>query len=101
MTAANTKTTSTPMPNIALKVAEQLVSTIKSGQQLSVDAAQTWSKVVSVLPVPVLPKVPGIPATPDIEAMTTFGFDLAANLLQAQRDFTLSLANTVMPAKSA
>jgi len=102
MTAANTKTpTATPVPEIAQKVAEQLVSSVKQGQQLTVDAAQTWAKAVSVLPVADLPKVPGVPATPDLEAMTTYSFDLFATLLQSQREFALQLTNTFARATSA
>ena len=98
MTAANTKTSSTPMPDMARKVAEQLVSSVKQGQQLTVDAAQTWAKAVSVLP---LPTVASVPATPDVEAITSYTFDLAANLLQAQRELTLQLANAVTSTKTA
>jgi hypothetical protein len=95
MTVASTKTSTKPVPVFAQKVAEQLVSSVKHGQQLTVDAAQAWTKAVSVLPMPDLPKVPGIQAAPDVEAIANYTFDLAADLLKAQREFTLQLANTV------
>jgi hypothetical protein len=52
---------------------------------------------------------PGLPARelldivglPDVPALTASGFDLAAELLAAQRDFALTLANTFAPAKTA
>ena len=101
MATTNTKTGSaTEVPDLAQKIREQLVSTIRQGQQLSVDATQTWVKAVSVLPVPDLPKVPGIPAVPGVEAVTTFTFDVAADLLSAQRDYALQLAKVFVPAQS-
>jgi hypothetical protein len=36
-----------------------------------------------------------------VEAATTFTFDLAADLLNAQRDFALQLTNVLVPAKTA
>jgi hypothetical protein len=102
MATTNTKTAATTeMPDLAQKIREQLVSTVQQGQQMSVDAAQTWVKAVSVLPVPDLPKVPGVPAFPGVEAGTRYTFDLAADLLNAQRDFALQMANVLVPEKSA
>lgn len=102
MATASTKTTSTTeIPELAQKIREQLLSTVEQGQQLSVDVAQSWLKAVSVLSVPDLPAIPGLPAMPDVEAVTRFTFDVAADLLNAQRDFALQLANVVVPEKSA
>jgi hypothetical protein len=101
MATATTKTTpTTEIPDFAQKIREQLVSSVHQGQQLSVDAAQSFVKAVSVLPVPDLPKVPGVPALPGVEAATTFTFDFAADLLNAQRDFALQLVNVLVPEKS-
>jgi hypothetical protein len=103
MATATTKTT-TEIPDFAEKIREQLLSTVRQGQQLSVDAAQTWVKAVSALPVhhlPVLPTVPGVPALPGVEAATKFGFDAAADLLTANRDFALKLAGVLTPEKQA
>jgi hypothetical protein len=110
MAPASTKTenaateNSTEIPAFAQKFREQLVSTVQQSQQLSIDAAQTWVKAVSVLPVhhlTDLPKVPGVPALPGVEAATKFTFDVAADLLNAQRDFALHLAGTLVPEKTA
>jgi hypothetical protein len=99
--ATTTKTTTTEMPALAQKIREQLISTVRQGQQLSVDAAQTWVKAVSVLPVPDMPVVPGIPALPGVEAATKYSFDVAADLLTAQREFALQLASVFVPQQSA
>jgi hypothetical protein len=101
MVTANAKTTpTTEVPEIAQKIREQLVSTVQQGQQMSVDAAQTWVKAVSVLPIPDLPAIPGLPSAPGFEAVTNFTFDLAADLLKAQREFALQLASLLAPQKS-
>jgi hypothetical protein len=103
----NTSTKATPeseIPDTAQKIREQVLSTVKKGQQLSVDAAQTWAKAVSALPVhnlPDLPKIPGLPAMPGMEAATNYTFDVAADLLNAQRDFALQLTSTLVPAKTS
>ena len=100
MTAvAHTKTTS-EMPAFAEKFREQLVSNLQQGQQLSIDAAQTWMNALSVLPVVELPKIHGIPAVPDVAAATKYTFDVAADLLSSQRAFVLSLADTLVPSKA-
>jgi hypothetical protein len=104
MATASTATTNkitTQTPEIAQKVREHVLSTLLTGQKLTVDAAQTWVKALSVLPVPDLPKIPGVPALPALETSTTFVFDVAADLLNAQRDFALELGNVFTSAKSA
>lgn len=101
VTATTTKTTpTTEIPDFAQKIREQVLSTVKQGQQLSVDAAQAWVKAVSVLPTPDLPKVPGIPALPGVQVVSKFTFDVAADLLNAQREFALKLANVFVPEQS-
>jgi hypothetical protein len=102
MATTNTKTTpTTEMPELAQKVREQLLAGVQQGQKLSLDTAQAWAKAVSVLPVPELPAIPGISALPGVEAATKYTFDVAADLLNAQRDFALQLANVFVTEKSA
>ncbi len=101
MATPSTKTTSenvNEIPAIAQKFREQLVSTVQQGQKLSIDAAENWVKAVSVLPAFDLPKIPGIPALPSVEAATKYTFDVAADLLNAQREFALQLTNALIPA---
>ena len=104
-TANNTATTTkvsprTETPDVAQKLREQLLSTVQQSQRMSLGAAQTWVKAVSVLPVPDMPTIHGIAAVPSLEAMTKFTFDIATDLLNAQRDFALQLANVLTPDKS-
>jgi hypothetical protein len=101
MATATTRTTpTTEIPELAQKIREQVVSTIAQGQQFSIDAAQTWVKAVSALPLPEMPTVPGVPAVPGVEAVTKFSFDVASDLLNTQRDYALRLANVFVPVKS-
>lgn len=90
----------TDMPALAQKTREQLVSGLQQGQQLSIDAAQSWVKAVSVLPAMDLPKIPGLPDLPDLAAATKYTFDVASDLLSAQRNFALQLTSTLSPAKA-
>ena len=100
MATPSAKTTN-EMPALAQKFREQLLSTVQQGQQMSIDAAQTWVKAVSVLPAVDLPKIPGLPSLPGVDVATKYTFDVAADLLTAQRDFALQLTNVLVPAKTS
>lgn len=91
---------STRMPVLAQKLGEQLVSNVEQGQQLSIDAIQTWVNVVSVIPRLHVPWLPGIPALPRMDAATRYAFDVAADLLGAQREYALQLTNALAPGKT-
>jgi len=96
----NEPASETEIPELVQKSRDQLVSGLQQGQQLSIDAAQKWAKAVSVLPSVDLPKIPGMPALPDLETATRYTFDLAADLLSSQRNFALQLTNALRPAKT-
>jgi len=89
------------IPALAQKSREQVVSGLQQGQQLSVDAAQSWVKAVSALPVMDLPKIPGMPSLPDLDVATRYAFDVATDLLNAQRDFVVQLGHVLVPAKTS
>jgi hypothetical protein len=94
MVAPKAKTT-TEIPEIAVKMSEQVISTVKQFQEFSIDAAQTWAKGASAFPAVEFPTMPGAPAMPSTEALTSFAFDFTTELLSAQRAFALQLANTL------
>jgi len=91
----------TEIPANNQKSREQLVSNLQQGQQLCVDAAQAWVNAFSVIPVMDLPKIPGLHDMRDMQAATTFTFDVAADLLSAQREFAVQLTKVLLPAKTA
>jgi hypothetical protein len=97
---ATTTTTTTEIPELPTKVREQVLATVHQGQALTLDAAQSWVKAVSALPIPELSAVPGVPAT-TVEAATTYAFDFVSDLLTAQRDYALALTKTFAPVASA
>jgi hypothetical protein len=98
--ATQNSTIENDIPALAQKTREQLVANLQQGQQLGIDAAQSWVKAVSALPTIDLPKIPGLPTLPNLEAATKYSFDVAADLLNAQRVFALQLTNTLLPAKA-
>jgi outer membrane biosynthesis protein TonB len=89
------------MPAVAQKAREQLSSSIKQGQQLSVIVVQTWVKAISALPVIDLRTMPGFPSAPEVGDATNYAFDVAADLLSAQRDFAMQLTSVLVPTKKA
>lgn len=82
------------------KFGEQLVSTVKQTQNLALDAARTFAGALPSLPSG-LPETRGFAALPDVQAVTAYSFDLAAELLAAQKDFAVTLASTFTPEKTA
>ena len=102
MATTNSKATpTTEVSDLAEKIREQLLSTVQHAQKLSIDAAQSWLKASSVISLPDLPAIPGVPALPGMESVTAFSFDVAGDLLNAQRDYALQLAKVLAPATSA
>jgi hypothetical protein len=81
------------------KLGEQWVSAVKQGQSVALDVArafaEAWSSVPSNLPENALAA-----ALPDVPAITAYSFDLASELLGAQRDFAVALATTLTPGKT-
>jgi hypothetical protein len=82
------------------KFGEQLVSTVKQTQSLALDAARAFAGALPSLPSG-LPETRGFAALPDVQAVTAYSFDLAAELLAAQKDFVVTLASTFAPGKTA
>ena len=82
------------------KFGEQLVSTVKQTQSVALDAARAFAGALPSLPSG-LRETRGFVALPDVQAVTAYSFDLAAELLAAQKDFAVTLAGTFTPEKTA
>ncbi|MDT5332295.1 MAG: hypothetical protein QOF31_3592 [Mycobacterium sp.] len=93
-------TTPTEIPDAAQKLGEQLVSAVKQSQNLALDAARAFAGAWSSVPFS-LSEIPNVAALPDAPTVTAYSFDLAAELLAAQKDFALTLATTLTPGKTA
>ena len=97
---ADTSTTKIDVLDATQKVGERWVSAVKQSQSIALDVARAF--VQAVPPVPSrLSEARSAVGLPDVPALTACGFDLAAELLAAQRDFALTLVNTFAPAKTA
>jgi hypothetical protein len=93
-------TTSTDILDATQKLGEQLVSAVKQSQSLALDAARTFTGAWSSVPSS-LSEIPNVVAFPNAPTVTAYGFDLAAELLAAQKDFAVTLATTLTPDKTA
>ncbi|MEP7193451.1 MAG: hypothetical protein ABI903_11350, partial [Actinomycetota bacterium] len=87
------------MPVFAQKSRDQLVSGLRQGQQISVDAVTYWVKALTALPVIHWPTLSDLPAMPDLEAVTRHALGAAADLLSAQRQLAAKLTKA-LPGKS-
>jgi hypothetical protein len=95
--------TSTPKIDVldaTQKVGEQWVSAVKQSQNIALDVARAFAQAVPPVPSR-LSEARSVMGLPDVPAITAYGFDLAAQLLVAQKDFVVTLANTFTPAKTA
>jgi hypothetical protein len=79
---------------------EQLVSAAKQGQGLALEAARAWAQAWSSVPSSLSEIRNAVPRT-DVQAITAYTFDVAAQLLAAQKDFAVMLASTLTPGKTA
>lgn len=82
--------------DVTQKAGEQFVSAVKQSQSLVLDAARTVADALPAVPAGVTDN-PVVNALPDVQALTAYGFDFAAELLAAQKEFTLALASALAP----
>ena len=99
-TTTTRNSTTAPVSDAFHKAGDELVSAVKQGQTATLDAAKALAKATSAIPTPSLPKIDGTPELPDFQALTTYSFDLAIELLTAQRDFAVNLAAAFAPTKA-
>jgi hypothetical protein len=76
-------------------VRDQTVASIKQGQQLVLESLSAWTTAVSKLnaQLPQLPGLPSLPAFPAVDGLSKTveaGFDVAQELLSAQRQLAVS-----------
>jgi hypothetical protein len=93
---ADTSTTKIDVLDATQKVGERWVSAVKQSQSIGLGVARAFAQALSPVPSRLSEA-----RLPDVPALTACGFDLAAELLAAQRDFAATLANTFAPAKTA
>lgn len=100
MSETTTTQFTTEMPALAAQTREQILASVKQGQDLTLAAVHTITKAVDAFPKPDLPQLAGISAMPDLRAATAYSYDLLIDTLHAQREFALELASAFNPAAS-
>jgi hypothetical protein len=76
---------------------EEILASVKRAQQFALDAVTTWADVVGKV-APELPVAPFVPARSDVVEGLGAMFDVADELLAAQRKFASDLAKVLVPA---
>ena len=87
---------STTLTEAAKASQDQILTTVRQGQQAVVDAVAAWAKAVENL-VPPVPPVPGADELPKPEAVVDNAFDFASKLLDAQHEFARSVLAAAAP----
>ena len=95
-TAAKVKAHVPKTFELSSAIREDVVASVKQAQQLTLDTVSTWVDVISKV-VPELPTVPFLPARSDVvEGVGTF-YEMAEELLEAQRKFAVDLVGVLVP----
>jgi hypothetical protein len=94
-----TKAASTKAGEFASVVREQFIGSVKQSQQIALEAVTTWADAVGKV-VPQLPSLPFVPPVPELNETIQITFDVAQDLLNAQREFATSLVSALTPAAS-
>jgi hypothetical protein len=90
--------------NVTQDIQEQLLSTIRKSQEMTIDALKTWVETVQSLTAS-LPSIPSISLPladrlPNPHEVVASGYDFAEQILTNQRKFTdevLEVASPLLP----
>jgi hypothetical protein len=86
----------TTRPLSTKKAQEQVLASVKDGQKTVVDAFDAWAKVVDKA-IPAVPALTTPKNLPTAKQLVEETFDFTSKLLEAQRQFTVSILATVTP----
>ena len=94
--------------NITQDVQEQFLSTVRKGQEMTIDALKTWVETVQSLTAS-LPSIPSISLPladrlPNPHEVVARGYDFAEQILTNQRKFTdevLEVASPLLPGEES
>ena len=94
--------------NITQDVQEQFLSTVRKGQEMTLEALRTWVETVQSVThsLPSIPSVslPFADRLPNPSDVVASGYDFAEQILTNQRKFTgevLEVASPLLPGESA
>ena len=94
--------------NVTQDIQEQLLSTIRKSQEMTIDALKTWVETVQSLTAS-LPSIPSISLPladrlPNPHEVVASGYDFAEQILTNQRKFTdevLEVASPLLPGEES
>jgi hypothetical protein len=94
--------------NVTQDIQEQLLSTIRKSQEMTIDALKTWVETVQSLTAS-LPSIPSISLPladrlPNPHEVVARGYDFAEQILTNQRKFTdevLEVASPLLPGEES
>ena len=94
--------------NVTQDIQEQLLSTIRKSQEMTIDALKTWVETVQSLTAS-LPSIPSISLPladrlPNPHDVVASGYDFAEQILTNQRKFTdevLEVASPLLPGEES
>ena len=94
--------------NIAQDVQEQVLSTIRKSQEMTIDALKTWVETVQSVTqsLPSIPSIslPGADRLPNPHEVVARGYDFAEQFLTSQRKFAdevLEVASPLLPGEES
>jgi len=94
--AGSAKTTSAKSTELPGAVREQVIDSVKQGQEMALGAVQSWVETLGKV-VPKIPSLPFAPAGPEMAEAVAAAFDLAEELLTTQRRFASELVSALVP----
>jgi hypothetical protein len=77
------------VPAVVHAASAALLNRLEQGQEKALELSSSLKRGIDRLPFPSLPRRPR--GVPTLEATTKFGFDLASEVINHQRDFALRL----------
>jgi hypothetical protein len=76
------------VPAVVHAASAALLNRLEQGQEKALEFSGSLKRGLDRLPLPTLPRPRGVPT---LEAATKFGFDVATEVINHQRDFALRL----------
>lgn len=90
--------TKTDVPESVQKIGEQFVAALEQGQKIALDVVGTVTDATASLSERLTGQVDSS-SLHSPAALVEFGYDLAAQVLSAQKEFTLKLIDAYTPTK--
>lgn len=90
--------TTTDVPESVQKIGEQFVAALEQGQKIALDVVETVTGATASLSGPFTDQI-DTSKVPSVAALVEYSYDLAIQVLSAQKEFTLKLIDAYTPGK--